>query len=80
VGCHALLQGIFSTKGQNLVPHCRWILYSLSYQGNPGDPDSIPGPGRCPREGNGYPFQYYCLKNTMDRGDWQATVHGVMKS
>ena len=31
-------------------------------------------------EGNGNPFQYSCLENSMDRGAWQATVHGVAKS
>ena len=36
VGCHVLLQGIFPTQGLNPgLPHCRWILYQLSYQGNP---------------------------------------------
>ena len=30
--------------------------------------------------GNGSPFQYSCLGNPMDRGDWQATVHGVAES
>ena len=38
------------------------------------DPDSIPGLGRSPGEGNSYPLQYSCLENFMDRGDWQATV------
>ena len=33
-----------------------------------------------PREGNGYPPQYACLENPMDRGAWQAPVHGVTKS
>ena len=33
-----------------------------------------------PREGNGNPFQYSCLENFMDRGAWQATVHGVTKN
>ena len=37
----------------------------------------IPGLGRFPGEGNGNPLQYSCLENTMDRGAWQATVHGV---
>ena len=32
--------------------------------------------GRSPREGNGYPLQYSCLKNSMDRGAWWATVWG----
>ena len=36
VGCHALLQGIFSAQGSNPgLPHCRWILYHLSHQGSP---------------------------------------------
>ena len=47
---------------------------------NVGDPGSIPGPGRSPGEVNGYPLQYSCLENPMDRGAWQATVHGVTKS
>ena len=47
--------------------------------GNAGDPGSIPGPGRCPGERNGNPLQYSFLGNPMDRGDWQATVHGVTR-
>ena len=37
----------------------------------------IPGPGRPPRRGNGNPLPYSCLGNPMDRGAWQATIHGV---
>ena len=37
---------------------------------NVGDPGSIPGSGRSPAEGNGYPLQYYCLENPMDGGAW----------
>ena len=40
---------------------------------------SIPGWERSPREVNGNPLQYSCLENPMDRGAWQATVHGVTK-
>ena len=47
---------------------------------NVGDPGSIPGLGRSLGEGNGNLLQYYCLENPMDRGAWQATVHGVAKS
>ena len=47
---------------------------------NAGDLGSIPGLGRSLGEGNGNPLQYYCLENPMDRGAWQATVHGVAKS
>ena len=47
---------------------------------NAGDPALIPGLGRSPGEGNGYPLQYYCgLENSMDWGAWWATVHGVKK-
>ena len=44
------------------------------------DPGSIPRSGRSPREGNGNPLQYPCLKNSLDKGAQQATVHGVAKS
>ena len=47
---------------------------------NAGDPGSVPGLGRSPGEENGYPFQYSCLVNSVDRGAWQATIHGVSKS
>ena len=40
----------------------------------------IPGLGRSPGEGNGYPLKYSCLENSMDRGAWQAEVHGVAES
>ena len=46
---------------------------------NAGDAGSIPGLGRSPGEGNGNPLQYSCLRNAMDRGAWQAIVHGVAK-
>ena len=39
-----------------------------------------PGSGRSTGEGSGNPLQYSCLKNSMDRGAWWATVHGVTKS
>ena len=44
------------------------------------DKVSIPGSGWSPGAGNGNPFQYSCLKNSMHRGAWQAIVHGVTKS
>ena len=43
---------------------------------NAGDAGSIPGSGRSPGGGNGNPFQYSCQDNPMERGVWQATVHG----
>ena len=45
-----------------------------------GDPDLIPGSGRSPEEGNGYPLQYSYLENSMDRGGWQVIVHGITKN
>ena len=47
---------------------------------NAGDVGSIPGSGRSPGEGTGYPLQYSCLANSKDRGACQATVYGVAKS
>ena len=51
-----------------------------SNAGAAGDVGLISGLGRLPGEGNGNPFQYSCLENSMDRGAWQATVHGVQKN
>ena len=47
---------------------------------NAGDLSSIPGLGRSPEGEKGYPSQYSGLENSMDRGAWQAPVHGVAKS
>ena len=47
---------------------------------NAGDMVSIPGSGRSPGEENGNPLQYSCPGNLMDRGAWQATIHGITKS
>ena len=48
--------------------------------GDSGNVGLIPGSVRSPGEGNGYPFQYSCLKNPMDRGAWRATVQSVAES
>ena len=45
-----------------------------------GDLGSIHVSGRSPGEGNGYPFQFCFLENPMNRGAWQAAVHGVKES
>ena len=45
-----------------------------------GDLGSVPGFRRSSGEGKGYPLQYCCLENAMDKGAWQATVHGVAKN
>ena len=47
---------------------------------NAGDRGSIPGLRISPGGGHGNPLQYSCLENPMDRGGWQATIHGVAKS
>ena len=47
---------------------------------NAGDLGLIPGWGRSPGEADGYPLQYSCLEDSMDRGAWRATVQGVAKS
>ena len=48
--------------------------------GHVRDVGSIPELGRSPGGGHGNSLQYSCLENLMDRGVWQATVHGVIKS
>ena len=48
--------------------------------GDTRDSGLISGLGRSPGVGNGNPLQYSCLENSMDRGTWWATVHGVAKS
>ena len=53
---------------------------STCNSGTTGDARSIHGLGRVPGEWNGNPLQDSCLENPMDRGAWQATVHGVVKS
>ena len=55
-----------------------WVAFAFS--SNVGDLGLIPWSGRSAEERNGYPLQYSCLVNSMDRGDWQAAVHGVTKT
>ena len=47
-----------------------------------GDLGSVPGSGRSPggEHGNGYPLQYSCLENPMDRGAWWIPAHGIAES
>ena len=54
----------------------RWLRVKKSAN-NAGDAGFISGLGRSPGEGNGNPLQYSCLENSMDRGTWWATVHGI---
>ena len=48
--------------------------------GDARDMSSVPGLGRSSGEGHGNPLHYSCLKNSMDRGAWPATVHWVSES
>ena len=57
-----------------------WWLSDKEFACQAEDMDLIPGSERSPGKGNGYPLQYSDLPNSMDRGAWQATVHGVAKS
>ena len=56
------------------------VLIPPTPRGSDREPGLIPGLGRSLGEGNGYPLQHYCLESSMDRGGWQAIIHGVMKS
>ena len=47
---------------------------------NAGDMGSIPGWRRSPEQGNDNPLRYYCLENPMNRGAWQAALHGLAES
>ena len=66
--------------GLNLGPP-RWhtIKNQPSHAGDARELGSIPGSGRSAGGGHGNPLQYSCLENSMDRGAWQAIVHGVAK-
>ena len=52
----------------------------LASAGDARDTSLISGSGKFPGVGNGNPLQYSCLENSMDRGAWQAIVHGVTNS
>ena len=70
---------------ENFLKNVFWIrIGQLSFRKglfcNVGDLCLIPGLGRSPGGGHGNPLQYSCLENPIDRGAWQATVHGVTKS
>ena len=53
------------------------MLVVKNLPANEGEAGSISRSGRSPGEENDNPLQYSCLENSMDRGGWQATVHGV---
>ena len=55
------------------------VLVVKNLPANAGDVGLFPGWGRSPGGGHGNPVQYSCLETSMDRGAWQATVHGVQR-
>ena len=83
---HAAVHGVTKSQTQlsnwttiaSLIGHSRWFI-GKNPPANAGDPSSIPGSGRFPGAGNDNPLQYSCLENPMDKGAWQAIVHGVAK-
>ena len=64
---HPLPASLVAQMVKNLPAMQETLVWSLGQEDSPG-------------EGNGTPLQYSCLENSMDRGAWQATVHGVTKS
>ena len=55
------------------------VIVVKNLPANAGDAGSVSGWGKSSGEGNGYPPQYSCLKNSTDRGAWQAPIHGVAR-
>ena len=60
-------------------PVAQLIKNLLANAGDTRDVGSIPVLGRFPGQGNGNPLQYSCLRNSLDRGAWQATVYGLQR-
>ena len=83
-GRSSMVQARFQWAGISLNSSDQVLLIHCGSDGkesacSAGDLGSIPGSGRVPGEGNGYPLHYSCLENPMDRGAWRATVHGIAK-
>ena len=70
-----------TSRGAGLIPGQGFPHSSVGKESafSVGDLGSSPGLERSPGEGKGNPLQYACLENPMDRGAWQATVHGVIR-
>ena len=77
LGCFYVL-AVVNSAAVNIGVHVSFRIVIFSgYMPIGGIAESY---GRFPGEENGNPLQYFCLENSMDRGTWQATVHGVAKS
>ena len=74
---HRNILGMYAVVG---VPGSASGKNSPANAGDIRDSVLILGAGRCSGGGHGNPLQYFCLENPMDRGAWQATVHGFTKS
>ena len=77
---YVLLMYVDGAMWQVELPRGSVVKNSLANEGDSGDPALIPEQGRSLGGGNGNLLQYSCLENSMDRGAWQATAHGVAKS
>ena len=78
--CLCLLSGQGFSDLMNLQAGSPGVSDGKESACNAGDLGSIPGLGRSPGEGNNNTLQYSCLENSMDRGAWWATVHGVAQN
>ena len=65
---------IHGVRASQVAP---WYKNPPANVGHIGDVGLISGLGSSPGEGNGYPLQYSCLENPMDRGAWQTAVHRI---
>ena len=74
-----MLYGIFRFDGYYKITLWKGGSEGKESACNVGDPGSFPGSGIYPGE-DGYPLQYSCLENPMDRGAWWTTTHGVTES
>ena len=80
---HNILASIILTLLYNILSYFKGFLGGAvvkNLSANARDAGSTSGLGRSPGAGTGNPFQYSCLGNPMDRGDWQTIVHEVAKS
>ena len=75
-----LCTGVCDNCGQLWAWVLSWWLSGKASACNERDAGSIPGWARSSGGGHGHPLQHSCLENSMDRGAWRATVHGVAKS
>ena len=78
-GINSCLLGLLHWQAGFFTTSTTWDAQSNCTVCHVGDLGLIPGLGRSPGVGNANPLQYSCLENPMNRGAWQATVHGVTK-